>query len=49
MYNKLSSDLAKLRSCHGAENVTKCKINVMGWSDQDAIISLQLNTSKVIK
>lgn len=47
MHKTLTDQITKLRSCHGAENVTKCKMNVMGWSDQDAILALDLNKNNV--
>ena len=47
--DRMTGALDKFEKCSSAQNETRCKMDVMGLSDKDAIYVLGLNESKVNK
>jgi hypothetical protein len=45
----MTGALDKFEKCSSAQNETRCKMDVMGLSDKDAIYVLGLNERKVNK
>ena len=47
--DRMTGALDKFEKCGSAQNETRCKMDVLGLSDKDAIYVLGLNESKVNK
>jgi hypothetical protein len=47
--DRMTGALDKFEKCSSAQNETRCKMDVMGLSDKDAIYVLGLNKSNVNK